>query len=890
MSSHIYITDLSKPSDLSKFRSTFNSNSISTMKMIEENRVHPQKMKDTVQKLKKESEIKAKFNESFLDFLIQDKTHFADFNKIEEHYTQMVIKNYSIYNNNKIIIEKKKKEEEGISNEITANLLSNFYFLENELMNSIEKKVNDIKRLIKLKELELDCYKNAYTRAYKTNYLIFKRYEDETKYEKIHEEQFQKYKILKDHAVNTVTKQSEMLKSMKEFYDFSEMTYKNEILQKTKLYNQLDFEVLMIKKDTASIENALNKKIEQQNEKKTQISRVKLINKKTYEDYLGIFRDYHRTNLKLLEIYKILNVKNLYNVITQFNVLRKENQLLHFRFKKVNGDIAKINMELTLMNKEIESIKEQTEIRKNGNFKSQDDYITEILSKTKTQKYFNILLGESFKEKENLIKLIMNFLNNYITKIVKSLKNPILQHNFTIKANLEKYQKFFSSNTKIHKQPHDKRTYFNFDSLFARLDKYCFRFVCEFYITFVNDFYILLSNSLNYVCLFDVMNKLEDHEMINTHNRSTHLKKKKIQIIGFFSTSSVKLYLSHINQAIKKQMDKAQIFSRSEKEILEAKKTKEIIDQKDITESKYQNLITSGKELYKVYIDYCKKKNTVKFDEDTHRFIKLHPQRSVSLIEKYTNDLVSDRVEQIIKDRRRKEIVMNKSALIKSEQEEIELNRLLKLKNTKRKNEREEEEFDLDEDEYLNKQKIEMERLSEELKRQKIRKKYAMCSPNVELNQIYMRLNDLRNLELNYGSEKEKNLVNSAELNEIYYNFRKKFYPSAKNSVLRKKTIQSKKKSQSVNSSKRNDISIPSLSNKSLGKKLWDKDNFNNSIRNQASSTSRDKINASFCGGAKSNNTGVTGLDTEFTNRKRNGSRSTAGIRNALGQSMQSIF
>ena len=172
MSSHIYITDLSKPSDLSKFRSTFNSNSISTMKMIEENRVHPQKMKDTVQKLKKESEIKAKFNESFLDFLIQDKTHFADFNKIEEHYTQMVIKNYSIYNNNKIIIEKKKKEEEGISNEITANLLSNFYFLENELMNSIEKKVNDIKRLIKLKELELDCYKNAYTRAYKTNYLI----------------------------------------------------------------------------------------------------------------------------------------------------------------------------------------------------------------------------------------------------------------------------------------------------------------------------------------------------------------------------------------------------------------------------------------------------------------------------------------------------------------------------------------------------------------------------------------------------------------------------------------------------------------------------------------------------------------------------------------------
>ena len=51
-------------------------------------------------------------------------------------------------------------------------------FITVELYNSYKKqhgnaKNADIKRLIKLKELELDCYKNAYTRAYKTNYLIF---------------------------------------------------------------------------------------------------------------------------------------------------------------------------------------------------------------------------------------------------------------------------------------------------------------------------------------------------------------------------------------------------------------------------------------------------------------------------------------------------------------------------------------------------------------------------------------------------------------------------------------------------------------------------------------------------------------------------------------------
>ena len=34
-----------------------------------------------------------------------------------------------------------------------------------------------------------------------------------------------------------------------------------------------------------------------------------------------------------------------------------------------------------------------------------------------------------------------------------------------------------------------------------------------------------------------------------------------------------------------------------------------------------------------------------------------------------------------------------------------------------------------------------------------------MCSSNKELNTIYMRLTDLRNLELNYGGEKDKHIV-----------------------------------------------------------------------------------------------------------------------------------
>lgn len=878
----------SSPLYITEVKSIEESMSTSNNKPIVKKSNRSKKMKDTVESLKKETKIIAQFKDNFLDYLIQEKTHFADLGKIEEHYTNVLHKNYNRFNMNKVILQKKQKEYIDITNQINDTIVGNYFFFNNDLLDQYDRAIEDLKKKIKLKEIEVESYKNIYTRAYKTNYLLFKRYEDETKYEKIHSEQYEKYKILKEHAVNSVSKQSEMLKSMKEFYEFSEMTYKTELSQKTKLFNQLDFEVLMIKKDTASIENALNKKIAQQNEIKGEISKVKMINQKTYSDYIWFFREYHKTNLKLMEVYRILQVKSLYDVIKEFNILRKENYLLHFRFEKVNLDISKINNQITQMNREIEEIKKQIEVKKNEDFKSTDDYMAEVITKTKTQRYFNSILEDSFKEKENLIKLTMNFLFNYITRIVTSLKNPVLLHNFKIQTNLELYQRFFQSDHKLIKS-NTTQQYTNFEVLFHHFDHHFFVFVFKLFKDFTNDFYVLLSNCLNYVCLNDMMNKVEEHEMININvNQNKFKRKLKIQIVNFFSQPIVKLLSVQINQAIRRQLDKAMIFSRNEKEIFEEKKLKAIIDTKVISHSKYQNLITSGKELFKMYLEYYNNKKLKTFDENTKEYIIKHPKRSVSVMDRYTNDLVSDRMEKILKEKERKEKVMNKSALIKSEQEEIELNRLLKQKKQKRKTERDEEDYDLDDEEYANKQKIEMERLSEELKKQKIRKTYAMCSSNKELNTIYMRLNDLRNLELNYGGEKDKHIVNSSELNEIYYNFKKKFTHQGKNTVLNARKISQRgslsRKSQSVNTSKRDDSIMPPLSNRSQRRSLWDNQS-RASSKVPASCSSRDK---SMNMGLKNNTTN----DTDISSVKIRGSMtisSSKGIKNAFlkaGQNM----
>jgi hypothetical protein len=53
------------------------------------------------------SNYEKELKESFLDFLIQDKTNFAQFNKIENYYRNLFENNLKKYNDNKNIIKKK---------------------------------------------------------------------------------------------------------------------------------------------------------------------------------------------------------------------------------------------------------------------------------------------------------------------------------------------------------------------------------------------------------------------------------------------------------------------------------------------------------------------------------------------------------------------------------------------------------------------------------------------------------------------------------------------------------------------------------------------------------------------------------------------------------------
>lgn len=75
---------------------------------------------------------------------------------------------------------------------------------------------------------------------------------------------------------------------------------------------------------------------------------------------------------------------------------------------------------------------------------------------------------------------------------------------------------------------------------------------------------------------------------------------------------------------------------------------------------------------------------------------------------------------------------------------------------------------------------------------------FGVQNKDKEMVKIYNRMDDLRNLEIKYFKERDKNTVKNQEFNEIYYNFKKK-YLGLNNTV--KKLRQSKRVSKITNNS-----------------------------------------------------------------------------------------
>ena len=728
---------------------------------------------EVIQSINQKTKNDKKMNEEFLDFLINEKTNFADLDKVEKHYQNQIINQYKTFNENKTVIEKKEKEYNMVLNQMESALVSKLNFSKMNIDYHYERVISQIKASIRLKEHELECYKNTYRRLYKSNYLLKKRYEEEIKIQNLNDQQHEKYNIIKNHAILTITNQNNMLNNMKLYYEMATLTYANEINQKTKKFNELEFQVMMIKKDTKDIEEIIAQSKIKQRDIRKEIILINRLNEKLQNDYFSLFHDFVKIKMKLIEIYSQLNVKNLDDIILRFNQNLKKYQTLSSLFALANNDIVQLNNELTELNNERKKIQKKLETFENKINKDACDFAQkkQILSQIKE---LNLSMSKQLKGKHQKIILLLLYLVDYIIKMQESMKNCVINNFFNAPKifGKNKKEKILLQYISIGK---NKTFFIDYDKLKSiKFDPNFIQFLIYLFNSFSNYLFLILSSAYNYVFV-DVLPGLNN----------------QFEIFNFSKEKIKDSYEKNLQEAFVHSENKKKLLKRSEKEILylQEKENQKKPSYTNSASSKLKATI-SDTDLYFTYINYIKNNSSNNQDRGIQNYASSlyflnRPRQSILLMSKFANELVlSNNFSTKTMGTKREFSTRNKahtryietptttaSKTKKKIQEEIIIN----------ENEVLDESDKFDEENYNNYHKRNL------TKGKNNRTKYGLSTKNPEMDKVYQRLNDLRKLELNYSKDinkSKKNFVMSPlALTEIYYNFKKRYMRSKKKNL-----------------------------------------------------------------------------------------------------------
>ena len=760
-----------------------------------------------------------KFEEKYLSFIIKSDTKFIDIDKIENKYKNIVIEKYNKFNSNKIKIQNIKKEYNLILKEIQTELLNNYSIYNNTLINFFDKSIKKYTNLIKIKQHEITCYKNVYNRLHISNYSIKKRIESELKNDSIQLKQYSDYNIIKNLVLNSFYSHSKTLKNMQNYEFIEKEKYEKNIIKKLNKINNLEYQINLIKDAITYEEKNILKEINKKNKIKNEILNEKNKNNIIIKDIIWIGNYYFKNKLSILKILKESKIKDINLLIIKFNNMKQKYQNLSSKFIFYNLEIKRLKTLLTKYN----------------------DSLSQILNKNKTKDIKINLENYKIKEKMELnsLKFHNNIINDNYHKSLFLLQKSIIfmeerLNNFNkIDINYGKYS--YKMNINLAKLDLDnkkilKKTLLNVIKLFF---KFNYLFHNSFF--YIYEYCILneyneddddddVNNDNNKVLIKNFFNK-EDFEIYK--DKLKYIFKKRRKTLKMISENNEKV-LTNLKESIKNENNDVKKNNFSEKDLynnfinylnnennnnLDLNSKDKNISSNNIiniklfknTKSKNNNLksklnkslsnsyygsttITSNNILF----------NNCKNNTFNHSFINKHPRQIMRVLGKYQSNLIIKKYKKINylkefeKNKNNYDNVFNnsiKSLNIKNKEkikienkENSEKNflNLNKLKHNYNLDQNEESDYSTEEKNLYKKEKIKLK------KREKI-KKYKFFRNEPEMNLIYKRSIDLKQLNLNYYDKKEKNLeYNNNKFNELYYNFQKKNKKKEKNSVINK--------------------------------------------------------------------------------------------------------
>ena len=439
--------------------------------------VHSIKMKSTnitidepniIQKGKNSTLTKEKLTENFFGYLVNEKSNYANFEKVAEYYEMKLFKNENIYNINKEKIKNKKEEIMKLQQKLFNIILSHINVEDNlNLELYYKKRTDQLRQEINFVEQEFEVYKNIYSELYKKHYNLNAKLETMKEQVDTLEQQYKKYINIKTTADNKILKQKNLLKSLNFYYHRIHNLNENIITKKQK---KLNYEIQRLKSDDEQKEVYLRKIIEQNKEIDNFIQQSKKQYLLYMKDLKVYIKDYFKDCLNMDSINKIIKENDIELIRDEYNKIIVKNKQLSSMCSHISKKIIKLNNIFVSLVKEhnfiINAINNKFQTGKKGiknNIIFHNDNINKL-------NIITSIIRNNIEDKKNI------FFKNFrllITIIYSTLKLiSIINHsrNISISVNgeifyekrddlIKNYQNYFESNF-LH------NTKFSFETIF----------------------------------------------------------------------------------------------------------------------------------------------------------------------------------------------------------------------------------------------------------------------------------------------------------------------------------------------------------------------------------------------------------------------------------------
>ena len=522
--------------------------------------------------------IENELKEEYLEYIMLKEPKYADFEKISNHYSKKIYQNYKKYNDNLIIISKKKKEHQKLLFEMEKSLINNYYVKDSSMLPIYEKLIEKLKIDVLTKQQEHDGYKKQYDELYNQNYTIKRKVLDEIDVDRVNEDFYDQYKLLKIHAIVQVSKKQDTLNQIEEYHKKVLEEHEKELKQKNKILKELKLEIEVFKEDEKDLVHKL-KKLKAKREQVKKIIKEREIKLKVYENhYLRYAKRYQKSFISMNKIFKSVNAKNLDDVLLDVNSINARFNNLKNKIIKLNQKISNLNSIYSKLNKDYINIQKQilsNKNKKNNKFKEEEqNLIIQINNLSKKER------EEQNKIRETIQSTIGIFQNG-ITFVFEKMKLLVL--NIKILKNIISPKLYHL----VHKY---KNTPYKVD--YDKIDKRFFKNYSFLFIQFSN---ILFYLSLRSMC-----------SGINIPDPYIN-KRKTVPIVSISDKNSLTVYQDGVKKTLKEYKHRSMLKLEKQKEINERAKQKELEEKID-NQLMAENKTITQKQMYKRFIEYLQNK------------------------------------------------------------------------------------------------------------------------------------------------------------------------------------------------------------------------------------------------------------------------------------------